>query len=75
MGGYYYTTDLGDTWDLIAWKVYGNEYRMEDLLKAPENYDLLETMIFSIDQKVWCPYIDEEEVEDGTPDWRLPDGE
>ncbi len=73
MGGYYYTTDQGDTWDYIAWKVYGNEYRMEDMLSAPENYELLETLIFSAEQKVWCPYIDDEEVDDGVPEWRSED--
>lgn len=73
MGGYYYTTDLGDTWDYISWKVYGNEYHMEDLTRAPENYKLLEVLVFSADQKVWCPYIEEEEVDDTTPEWRLED--
>lgn len=75
MGGYYYTTDLGDTWDYIAWKVYGNEYHVKEMLAATENHRLLEILVFSADEKVWCPYIEEEEVDDTTPEWRLTDGE
>ena len=29
MGGYYWTTKEGDMWDLIAWKVYGDESRVD----------------------------------------------
>lgn len=29
-----YKTEAGDTWDLIAYKVYGSEQYMRDLLEA-----------------------------------------
>ena len=70
MGGYYYTAKQGDTWDYIAWIVYGNEYHMEEMMRAPENYYMLTTFIFSAGDKVWCPYIEEEDVDDTQPEWR-----
>ena len=48
-----YTTVLGDTWDVIAKKVYGNEL-LADLLMA-NNFDLLDIMIFSSGTKVNIP--------------------
>ena len=48
-----YTTVSGDTWDIIAKKVYGNEL-LADLLMA-NNFDLLDTMIFSAGVKVSIP--------------------
>lgn len=73
MGGYYYTAKQGDTWDYIAWVVYENEYRMEEMMCAIENYDILTTFIFSAGDKVWCPYIEEDDTEDEEPDWRSDD--
>lgn len=40
-----YTTVQGDTWDLIAYKVYGDEKLMSVLIEANPTY--LETVIFS----------------------------
>ena len=45
MGGYYYTTEQGDMWDFIAWKVYKNEKMIETLMKAEENRKLLDIYI------------------------------
>lgn len=39
-----YRTVLGDTWDLIAFKLYGNEYYMNQLLDANPKH--LDTVIF-----------------------------
>lgn len=33
-----YTTIQGDMWDMIAYKVYGNESGMSQLLDANQNY-------------------------------------
>ena len=52
MGGYYYTTEQGDMWDFIAWKVYKNEKMIETLMKAEENRKLLDIYIFSAGTKV-----------------------
>lgn len=51
MGGYYYTTKTGDMWDYIAWKVYGDERRMEILLRAEENAALIDVYMFSAGEK------------------------
>lgn len=70
MGGFYYTTQSGDMWDFIAWKVYGTEMMIGTLMEAKENIDILETYIFESGVKVWCPYVNSEEIEDESPDWR-----
>lgn len=71
MGGYYYTTKAGDTWDYIAWKVYEDEFKLSLLMNAPENARLLHTTIFSDGQQLWCPETSEEEDGDeDTPPWR-----
>lgn len=67
MGGYSYITDEGDMWDFIAWKVYGDEAYTTTLLEAKENYDILDTYIFSAGVSVWCPYVESDE--DDTPEW------
>lgn len=69
MGGYYYVTEQGDMWDLIAFRVYGDEFMAEVLLKAKENRDIIEEYIFSQGVKVWCPFIEEVDDED-VPSWR-----
>lgn len=40
-----YTTKQGDMWDLIAKRVYGDEYLLHKLMDA--NPDDIETVIFS----------------------------
>lgn len=70
MGGKYYETDAGDTWDYIAWKVYGDESYLGIIMEQPENASILLTTIFSEGEKVWCPEIEEEEIEDDLPEWR-----
>ncbi|MBU2701690.1 phage tail protein X [Sporomusaceae bacterium BoRhaA] len=39
-----YTTKQGDMWDMIAFKVYGDEYKMHYLMDA--NKEHVETVIF-----------------------------
>lgn len=70
MGGYYYTTEQGDMWDYIAWKVYGDEMLIGKLMEAPENRKLLQTYMFSQGTEVWCPYIEENSEDTDWPDWR-----
>lgn len=62
-----YTTITGDTWDLIAYKVYGNESYMTTLLEANQNY--LDTIIFKGGIELTCPDIETETVESTAP-WR-----
>jgi len=70
VGGYYYTTEQGDMWDYIAWKVYGDEMLVGKLMEAPENRAFLQVYMFSQGEEVWCPYIAENEENAGTTEWR-----
>lgn len=40
-----YITEQGDTWDLIAYKLYGEERYMKNLIEA--NWPLLDILVFS----------------------------
>ena len=62
-----YTTIQGDTWDLIAYKVYGEEKYMRYLLEA--NWPLIDTLVFSAGTVVTIPDLPEEPDEDA-PFWR-----
>lgn len=70
MGGYYYTTEQGDMWDYIAWKVYNDEMLMGKLMEAPENRKLLQIYMFSQGTEVWCPYVEANSDDTDSPDWR-----
>lgn len=61
-----YETELGDTWDMIAYKVYGNEMCAGFLMK--NNPHLLGTVIFNSGTMVYCPDLPPEE--DDLPNWR-----
>ena len=62
-----YTTVQGDMWDLIAYKVYGNEKYMADLLKANETHR--DVAVFPQGVALNCP--DVVSVTAGTlPPWR-----
>lgn len=62
-----YTTIQGDTWDIIALKVYGNERYMSDLLKANPRY--IDTMFFGAGVEIVCPDIEQNAVEN-LPPWK-----
>lgn len=62
-----YKTIQGDTWDMIAKRVYGDEKRM-DLLMA-NNFPLLEYFIFPAGVEVRVPELPQEEPEN-LPAWR-----
>lgn len=70
MGGYFYETKQGDMWDYIAWKVYGNEKMIGNLLNAEENRKIMGTYIFSAGVRVWCPEVVEQTAVSGLPPWR-----
>lgn len=50
-----YTTVLGDTWDIIAFKVYGDEVYMKELIRA--NIEYVTTVYFSAGVRIICPDI------------------
>lgn len=70
MGGYFYETKQGDMWDYIAWKVYGNEKMIGNLLNAEENRTIMNTYIFSAGVRVWCPEVTEQAEATEMPPWR-----
>ena len=50
-----YLTVSGDTWDMIAYKVYQKEYYMDELMDA--NPEFLDITIFSAGIMLICPDI------------------
>lgn len=62
-----YTTIQGDTWDLIAYKLYGSEKYMKNLIEA--NWPLLEVLVFSSGTVINVPDIPEDSDKDA-PFWR-----
>lgn len=53
-----YTTKSGDTWDMIAKAVYGDEYRADVLMEA--NREHLSTFQFSAGVVLSAPALSEE---------------
>lgn len=62
-----YITILGDTWDSIAYKVWGNEMNMDSLIM--ENLEHKDTYIFSAGVKLTLPEISLE-VSKSLPPWK-----
>lgn len=62
-----YKTIQGDTWDMIAKKVYGDEKYMDYLMA--NNFPLLDHFIFSAGIEVNIPDLPENESDD-LPAWR-----
>lgn len=66
-----YTTVSGDTWDIIAKAVYGDELKADHLMQARENVTLLDYQVFPGGAIVHVPEISEaESYDDNLPDWR-----
>ena len=62
-----YTTIQGDTWDMIAYKVYGKEACMAKLIEA--NDDFAHIAVFSSGVKIVCPSL-EPQASKILPPWR-----
>ncbi len=65
-----YITVQGETWDLIALKVYGSEKYMTKLIEA--NPEHRETVFFSANVKLTVPEI-ETPVPEELPPWKRGD--
>ena len=64
-----YRTVLGDTWDLISYKVYGSEGYFHDLIRS--NLRLIDIVIFDADVPITIPEISEEvEDDENLPPWK-----
>ena len=62
-----YTTIQGDAWDLMAWKLYGDEKHMKTLIEA--NWSLINTLVFSAGTELVVPDITENPAST-LPFWR-----
>lgn len=62
-----YITISGDTWDIVAYKAYGNEMYMDTLIKA--NMEHKDTYIFPAGVELTLPEIDLE-VSETLPPWK-----
>lgn len=62
-----YTTVLGDTWDVIAKKVYNDELKAGVLMES--NPALLDTFVFYSGVVITVPELTEEEIKI-LPPWR-----
>lgn len=67
-----YITKQGDTWDIIAYRVYGRENLMHKIIQA--NYDLRKIVLFPAGVKVVCPVLDLTEYNDSLPIWKRQGG-
>ena len=68
-----YTTIQGDTFDSIAFRMFGDEAYMEKLIKA--NWEHADTLVFSSGTTLIIPEIEESSVDDDAPFWRADDDE
>ena len=62
-----YTTVSGDTWDIVAYKAFGNEMYMNTLIKA--NIEYKDTYIFPAGVVLTLPEI-ELTVSESLPPWK-----
>ncbi len=62
-----YTTIQGETWDGIAYKIYGGEKYATDLMAA--NYRYLDILVFSSGTVLTVPDLPEEGGQN-FPEWR-----
>ena len=63
-----YSTIQGDMWDLIAYKVYGNERYINLLLEA--NQEHRNTAVFSAGVVLTCPDTPPDTLPEFLPPWR-----
>lgn len=68
-----YVTSQGDTWDSIAYDLFGSEGYMGILMDA--NLDLLDVLVFSAGTVIQVPAEIPEEVDEDMPFWRQDDSE
>ena len=64
------TTVLGDTWDTIAKRVYGDERKAQELMEERANIRLLDYQVFPGGIVVATPELPEETADSGLPAWR-----
>lgn len=68
-----YVTSQGDTWDAIAYDLFGSEEYMGILMDA--NLDLLDILVFSSGTVIQVPEEMPEETDEDMPFWRQDNDE
>lgn len=63
-----YITNERDTFDLIAYRQYGNELLASLIIQ--ENIRYADTLIFDAGVELQIPVINEQEVDESLPPWR-----
>lgn len=63
-----YMTIQGDTWDMIAYKLYGDETRMSDLISANQTH--ASTVVFSGGIRLTAPSIEAQTSPSNLPPWK-----
>ena len=63
-------TVQGDTWDVIALRVYGDERRAQELMEARENVQLLDIQVFPAGVVVATPEVTDAAHAEDLPEWR-----
>lgn len=64
------TTVMGDTWDTVALRAYGNTLRTQELMETRENIRLLDYEVFPAGVTVATPAFEEAAAADDLPEWR-----
>lgn len=67
-----YTTVLGDMWDLISHKVYGDVRFTDVLIAANPRYNKI--LVFSAGIVLEVPEVEERVTADSLPPWKQVDG-
>jgi phage tail protein X len=62
-----YVTSAGDTWDSIAYALWGNEYLMSELQEA--NPDYLDVLVFESGVRLVVPVVEDPAAE-VLPPWK-----
>lgn len=62
-----YITELGDTWDLIAYRIYGRESHATYIMQS--NFRHLDTLLFHSGVSIVIPDLPDE-TESNLPPWR-----
>lgn len=64
-----YITAKGDTWDNIAYQVYGNEELIQPIMEA--NIQYIDTAVFNYGIELVIPEIDRTDDTMYKPPWRI----
>lgn len=63
-----YKTIQGDTWDIISYRVYGDEHYVAELIEA--NHEHRGVVLFPAGVVLTTPEIDTEEATSTLPPWK-----